>query len=96
MKRNKKPFSPAYIVFLLSLYLLVVTSQAGMQQLQFRTPFSLHRLQMIWEHSPRTILAGCGYLLLVVIMLVSLFRCVSPRQKTRRTARSSTWKYRRT
>ncbi len=90
MKRNKKRMPPAFYTFILSLFLLSSNYETGMRQLQrlfIRPPFSLHRLQMIWRMSPGTVLIGLGYLLLILIMIISLVRWISPRKKAARPVR---------
>ena len=92
MKRNKKRTPPAFYTFILSLFLLSYGYEPGTRQLRMlflRTPLSLRRLQMIWHASPSTVLIGFGYLLLILIMIISLVRWISPRKKAARPVRST-------
>ncbi|MBQ9248911.1 MAG: hypothetical protein IJ179_00915 [Oscillospiraceae bacterium] len=87
MKRNKKRMPPAFYTFILSLFLLSYGFEPGSRQLRMlflRTPLSLRRLQMIWHASPATVLIACGYLLLILIMIISFVRWISPRKKAAR------------
>ena len=91
MKCNTKRMPPAFYTFILSLFLLSYAYEPGTRQLRmlfFYPPFSLQKLQVYWHMRPTVVLIGFGYLLLILIMIVSLVRWISPRRKTVRTVRT--------